>query len=131
MTIHVGFTGTSKHGMTVNQISVLTALLTGSDFVLHHGDCIGADEGAHRLARMLGGKIIIHPPLAGSKQAHCRNADIVRPRQPYLVRNEDIVRECDVLVAAPNELTEQRRSGTWATIRYARKAGKPVVILEP
>jgi hypothetical protein len=32
-------------------------------------------------------------------------------------------------VACPRTDQEQRRSGTWATVRYARKVGKPVLII--
>jgi hypothetical protein len=36
-----------------------------------------------------------------------------------------------VVIACPFERTEQQRSGTWATVRMARKAGKPLVIVYP
>jgi hypothetical protein len=35
------------------------------------------------------------------------------------------------VIAAPMSSAEILRSGTWATIRYARKAGKPVLIIWP
>ena len=47
----------------------------------------------------------------------------------YLERNRDIVDACDILIACPRTLKEELRSGTWATVRYARKVGKPVAIL--
>lgn len=46
-----------------------------------------------------------------------------------LARNRRIVAAVDVLIAAPETDREELRSGTWATIRYARAAGKPVVML--
>ncbi len=46
-----------------------------------------------------------------------------------LDRNLRLVAECDVLVAAPLTDAEVRRSGTWATVRYARRRGVPVVML--
>jgi len=58
-------------------------------------------------------------------------ADEYRNPQDYLVRNQDIVNECDVLVATPKENNEVLRSGTWATIRRATKAKKPVLIVNP
>lgn len=42
-----------------------------------------------------------------------------------------IVRMCTHLIAAPRTLEEERRSGTWATIRYAKRCGRPVMILAP
>jgi hypothetical protein len=35
------------------------------------------------------------------------------------------------LLAAPRTKTEEQRSGTWATIRYARKLGRQVCLLWP
>jgi hypothetical protein len=34
-------------------------------------------------------------------------------------------------LACPRGYTEELRSGTWATIRYARKTGVPYVIIFP
>lgn len=51
----------------------------------------------------------------------------------YLVRDHamvDMVAEDGVLLAFPRTPVEQRRgSGTWATIRYARKVGVPVIMV--
>jgi predicted Rossmann fold nucleotide-binding protein DprA/Smf involved in DNA uptake len=52
------------------------------------------------------------------------------PKAP-LDRNRDIVDAAAVLIAAPKEMTETLRSGTWATVRYARKQGKQVWIVWP
>lgn len=57
--------------------------------------------------------------------------NIEYPVKPPLKRNYDIVDACDILLAAPRTLTEELRSGTWATIRYARKTGKKYLILAP
>jgi len=45
---------------------------------------------------------------------------------PYLSRNRAIVDETEMLIATPAEFTEQQRSGTWSTVRYARACGKKV-----
>ena len=55
----------------------------------------------------------------------------MHPAKDYLVRNHDIVDVCDVLVATPGQKEEQIRSGTWATIRYARKIRKQIIIVYP
>ena len=52
-------------------------------------------------------------------------------RKPYLDRNKDIVLETQTLVATPAETTEQLRSGTWSTVRYARKLKRPAVLILP
>lgn len=118
--IRVGFTGTQQ-GMTDAQKAQVDLLLAelGHDAVeLHHGDCVGADEEAHDLADNHAFDIVIHPPDSDSKRAFCTGGEIREPK-PYLQRNRNIVDETTVLIACPNG-GERMRSGTWATIRYAR-----------
>ena len=55
----------------------------------------------------------------------------ILPEKEYIERNHDVVDTCDLLIAMPNTELEVVRSGTWATIRYARKLKKVIVILEP
>ena len=98
---------------------------------LHLGDCIGADAEAYEEAVRLGIKTVGHPPDNASKRAFCEY-DEERPPKPYLARNRDIVMEgIDGLIAAPKEFVEVLRSGTWATVRYARKAGRRIWIVMP
>lgn len=130
----VGFTGT-QCGMTSRQKERLCAKLIELDVTeFHHGDCIGADEQADNIARTIGGiVIVIHPPNNDSKRAFCerRGLSKVCEPKPYLDRNHDIVDESEMMFATPGQRIEQLRSGTWATIRYARKVKKPGVILLP
>ncbi len=72
----------------------------------------------------------IHPPSNDRVRAWKGSPDIRAPKR-YLTRNKDIVRETDILIAAPAEIEEQIRSGTWSTVRYARKLGKPVFVILP
>lgn len=132
----VGFTGTS-HGMTAAQLEAVRSVLT--EYIrlcvaleFHHGDCIGADDQACRIALELGGGylIICHPPNIDAKRAYTPH-DYVRTPKHYLERNKDIVSESDVLIAAPREFTEQRRGGTWFTVRRAREWKVPVVLITP
>ena len=137
----IGFTGTQT-GMTKKQRLKLVITLRrfskgvkATGFEFHHGDCVGADEQAHTIAKLEGGYIITHPPKDPKKRAFCKGADEVRPRKDYLPRNRDIVNEGkDLLLAAPKEKSEpdsQRAGGTWYTIRYGRKVGRKVIILKP
>lgn len=124
----VGFTGTQV-GMTDAQVRALSEWIDTSDIAeVHHGDCVGADQQFHEIVRLLkpDAKIHIHPPTNSSKRAFC-SGDVLDPPRDYLDRNQDIVDACDTLLATPKEMTEQLRSGTWATIRRARKAGKTIV----
>lgn len=117
--------------MTRAQMKKLAELFDGYrpiDTILHHGDCIGADAEAHEIAFERHFGIVIHPPENHSKRAWKPIGEI-RPRKPYLARNRDIVLETDFLVACPFEMKEQLRSGTWSTVRYAKKLAKPVIII--
>ena len=138
--IKVGFTGT-QHGMSPLQHRKLAAILRGLDVSeFHHGDCIGSDAEAHAIAQSLGIRMVVHPPENDAKRAFVtlsrgtaqRHADDIRVPRPYLKRNHDIVSACKLLIAAPKQHREQRRSGTWATIRFAKFSyGVEVVIIKP
>lgn len=142
--IKVGFTGTSR-GMTSAQLQgfsrVILDLAETNNGVeeFHHGDCIGSDEEADDKIRMLykyigNPVIVVHPPDNPSKRAFCLkkfSLGVSRREKPYLDRNHDIVDETEVLIATPLMETEVQRSGTWATVRYARKKGKRVILVNP
>lgn len=128
--MNVGFTGTQR-GMTPAQYDAVWGLLcyrAPGDF--HHGDCIGADAQAAHLAKHAGMRIICHPPTNESKRAWVP-ADETRAPRPYLDRNKDIVGASEELIATPGEFEEQLRSGTWSTVRYARKLGRRVLLVLP
>ena len=133
--MRVGFTGT-REGMTGPQfVAFVFALPAGmKEFV--HGCCVGADEEAavHVNDDFLPRPTIFGKPcdlrgmVSGKAVAVC---DEVADPEPPLNRNVSIVRTCDLLIAAPKDLEEEQRSGTWMTVRYARKHGKPIVIVWP
>lgn len=138
----IGVTAT-QHGLTPHQRQRVRDLFQSivedhaasgdtSRIELHHGDCIGGDAQLDVLGRQFGFLISVHPPSDSKKQAFCAQFgdDVWVPRQ-YLDRNRDIARACDLLVACPRTGHEELRSGTWATVRYARAMGKPVIIVEP
>lgn len=129
----VGFTGTQT-GMTDQQMSafneMLSMFMVPSGIHFHHGDCVGADAEAHQIARNLGLHIIIHPPEIERLRAFC-TGDELRPPAPYIARDHRIVDESSVLLATPATREEVLRSGTWTTIRYARRQGLPIFIVQP
>ena len=133
----IGFTGT-RGGMTTEQHrSFIAWIRDAAATEFHHGCCIGSDADAAEVAssRDLGfarPRIVAHPPINNSKVSATEQmfADETRPPLDYLTRNRNIVDACDVLLACPKG-PEERRSGTWSTIRYARKCGKRVVIFWP
>lgn len=134
-----GFTGT-RNGLTSHQGPVLSEMIIREDFSeFHHGDCIGADLAAHvQLWLWVAGEVEvnIHPPLIETYRAFATNHYpltncYTHPPKDYIARNHDIVNACNRLIAVPGEMFERKRSGTWATVRYARKIGRPITIIFP
>lgn len=111
---NVGFTGT-REGMTTEQRARVARMLSeaqvGGATHFHHGCAEGADTEAAKIAKGFGYEIVEYP--AGDDP---------------LKRNRAIVAASDWLIAAPAQMREVLRSGTWATIRYARKDKVPVSI---
>jgi hypothetical protein len=131
----VGFTGTQA-GMTKEQhIAVRRLLRTRKYSELHHGGCVGADEQMHELWLIEHGDlpIIVHPAsgVAASKKALLSGYFRKLAELPPLERNRVIVDACDLLIATPFTADEVLRSGTWATIRYARRTGKALTLVKP
>lgn len=123
----VGFTGT-RNGMTQIQTVAVATLIR--DFqTLHHGDCNGADEQTHAIAVQSDLRTESHPPIKTVMRAFCQ-ADVIHEPKDYIARNHDIVDATCHLIAAPRTMYEDN-SGTWATIRYARKMFKPVTVVFP
>lgn len=132
----IGFTG-NQDGMNVRQRKEFANLMlwrwsvTGREDEFHHGDCVGSDEQAHIIVRQIDHAwIAIHPPENTSKQAGMLGNESFPPKR-YETRNHEIVDACDVLIATPSTEDEVLRSGTWATIRYAKRQHKPVIIIGP
>ena len=131
----ISFTG-SQHGMTVAQQEQLYSFLSVFDSTeVHHGDCWGADELFNRACLQLDRFYIsAHPGVdkngLSPKRAYCTVHNIL-PEQPYLKRNRTMVDLANVLIAAPMSMVEQRRSGTWSTIRYAIDTETNVVLIFP
>lgn len=125
----VGITG-SRTGPTLAQLTVVTrelAAWVGDE--LHHGDCVGVDATVAAVASGLGYRTVAHPPqLLLYRAGHA--SDEVRSAQEYLARDRAIVDEVDVLLACPDG-PERLHSGTWYTIRYARKIGRRVILIQP
>ena len=139
--MHIGVTGT-QHRHLVKPIQKLRTLLRSIRNtsarqralkpVLHHGDCIGADQIAHDLARKMDGWIVhSHPPDAAIKRAFC-DADVTYDPLPYLTRNRMILERInEELIALPATMERQRRSGTWYTMHQAELRKIKTIILWP
>lgn len=128
----IGFTGT-RTGMTQPQ-RVIFIELTKNCTEFHHGCCVGADETAGMLiltCLLVPARVILHPPIITHHMGKDCYGDEVRPAKSFHVRDRDIVDETEMLIATPKGFVEELRSGTWTTIRYARKVKKPIFIIQP
>jgi hypothetical protein len=132
----IGFTGT-RSGMTAKQYNVVQRLIGDlkPDMVIH-GDCYGADTDFHKIVRestsYLSNKRItvkIYPSNLNSRANN--DGDIIMPPDDPIVRDREIVKDSSKLIATPKSFNEVIRSGTWTTVRYAKKLGKVVYIVQP
>ena len=144
----IGFTGTRRGMTNIQDRTIALAIDTvffknkigwgTKDIKIHHGDCVGSDARFHRIVVTagLGRCIVIHPPENQKHRAFCNNdknprEGIVLEERPYIVRDDDIIDASGVMLATPGEEFETRRSGTWTTIRHARKKGKKIFVILP
>lgn len=128
----IGFTGTQLGMSSVQRETVRywLAKLGGVNF--RYGMCVGADDEAAEAARALGYHLIGYPgPDLGRRGAVVPDElchDIVRSeRNPFLARDARIAFDSGIVIAAPAQFHEVRRSGTWTTIRRARKYGRELI----
>ena len=131
----LGFTGT-RAGMTDAQLRALRGVISTYPEILLHGGAPGADEEADAFFAVgcTGTKIEVYPASAQRAGIWLRKTDGVRVIHNWmkpLVRDVIIAKRCDHLLACPGTQEEIVRSGTWSTVRYARKVGKPITILMP
>jgi hypothetical protein len=137
----VGFTGTSAGARPeqLREVEEHLAKLREEGFdEFHHGLCIGADEQAARIASKLGYRVVAHPGLANDPtnleyRSEFAQNDEVLEAKPFIDRDRDIVDVTEHIVATPRTRIDETPSlsGTWATVRYARKREKPVCLILP
>lgn len=133
----VGFTGT-RAGCTKAQHAAMAKVLFEQSRMsfarLDHGCCDGADREAHAVWRRHRGVVRFRPGNRFQYEwavEHCQDMESVFGVMPYLERNRLIADECAVLVACPAEMVEVMRSGTWATIRAARRVNRAIYLVRP
>ena len=139
----LGFTGT-RRGMTTYQKTNLRHAVAILPERVIHGGAEGADEEFHNFIYRTISKetnVLSMEIYPTANRTHlweddfsidkCWGEVVVHDPMDPLVRDRIIAGRCDHLLAAPATVNEVLRSGTWATVRYARKAGKPVTILLP
>jgi len=147
-TLKLGFTGT-HHGMDDFQKQSIALLFSQllreyDEIEFHHGDCIGADAQAATILNDLRHsqtrccvRIICHPgfppnhPKETKFRAFTDFNDEVCEVKVFIGRDHDIVDETEEMVATPVTEDEEVRSGTWTSVRYARKQERKVTVLNP
>ena len=129
-----GFTGTRK-GMTLQQGQYTRlAVRHGKPAIVRHGGAHGADMEFHALWREELPRRFADVWTADAKQAKMFDGQdnvSVNPVMDPLHRDEEIVRRSKFLIACPHTQKEELRSGTWTTIRRARKIDIPILIVWP
>ena len=117
---------------------------------LHHGMCQGGDHAAHQIAVTLNDgmprsndrwQIHGHPGVNGRGEVWKRmpvddpfEFATVELDRPFMDRNHVIVYRTRTLVALPRFPEGHggsRRSGTWATVRMARRLGRQIIYVLP
>jgi hypothetical protein len=130
--MRLGITGTRK-GMTRDQkFRVSQFLYYLKPEIINHGDAVGADAEFHDLAvELVNPWINVYPPDNPKYRAN-KKGDCIHTPLTYGVRDDNIIKDSDLMLATPFEYEErQRGSGTWMTIRHTEKFDKPLVIIWP
>tara|TARA_R110002020_G_scaffold123630_6_gene280375 strand:+ start:191 stop:601 length:411 start_codon:yes stop_codon:yes gene_type:complete len=128
----LGITG-SRNKPTIEQFKSFCSIFTElSPVEFHHGCCTGVDTVTSRLVSSSDPGIVIvgHPPIITTNIGKYKSNYNWEPKD-YLVRNKDIVKSSEVMIAMPPTEFEVLRSGTWATIRYAQKTNTKLYIIKP
>lgn len=141
--IRVGVSGTrhagSDHFFTIFHLMGLMKEI--SDYTtVTHGCCRGADDLAAKATRNVGTDIRIRGILPAGWQGsrwivngdYNTEVEEMPNGTSLLDRDQRVVDEVQGLIAFPmhaEDHVESRRSGTWATIRMARRKGIPIVVL--
>lgn len=130
----LGFTGTRDPISDAQAIALRQWLEANPPTKFLHGACVGADAAAVlQVKAMYGRQVEAHayPGHIPSMTSEPAASVSIRHRSMHtLSRNRVIVEACDVLLAMPKG-PEEQRSGTWSTVRYARKLGRPIVVIWP
>jgi hypothetical protein len=130
--LRLGVTG-SRHPITDMQRDKALVILRGfrdeGILWMHNGDCINADHEMARIWKRMSGMVYGHPPSNPIGRAYFA-FDAQEDPKEYGKRDADIVQRANVMVAMPNG-PERLRSGTWMTVRMARRKGLPITYIWP
>ncbi len=132
MSESIGFTGTRSVSMVeLPRIRQIVEALPEDTYVVT-GACVGVDAAIARVARQRGLHVHTIVPADRSRvdplwRDYCITSEEMPSGTTYRDRNARIVELSSRLIGIPSHAEhdpESRRSGSWQTIRMARKAGK-------
>jgi hypothetical protein len=123
----IGFTGTR------DSIRILIKNLARQHVSVQgvHGGAEGADRQFHRLLKELNIPSECYPSNEEQWRWSVQNCVVCHAMQAPLTRNRVIVEVSNLMFATPRTFIEKQRSGTWATIRYAKKTNNPLTVIWP
>ena len=131
----IGFTGT-RGSMTIAQRDTLKSRI--KQLALRHpvircvhGGAVGADRQFDRLCKEFGFARECYPSNEEQRQWALQHCTVIHAVSPPLTRNRIIVEVSGQMFATPLTFIEERRSGTWATIRYAKKTENTLTVIWP
>jgi hypothetical protein len=131
----VGFTGTRKGMTSAQQDFMRQRMMVGAEsgkiVGCVHGSCKGSDVDFHWIALAARLRIEAWPSTLTDTVGYCPRADVTHEPMDPIERDYIIVDQSNILMATPRGYKEELRSGTWLTIRYAMKQGKPVWVVWP
>jgi hypothetical protein len=124
----LGVTATQR-GMTDRQRQMFRArVIELRPSALIHGGCTGGDDHADIIAAELGVPRFVFPSTRVDKRvpddvlrARTGSSVTIMPAKEPLDRNPDIVNAVDKIIACPQQSRMITRSGTWTTVRLARR----------
>jgi hypothetical protein len=132
--IILGITGTRAGPRPAQTAAALKFMRGLKPYRVVHGGAPGFDMIAHGIAETLRVREVeIHPSTqsnVGAAGVIPGAGVVIYPELPPLERNRVIVKRIYGLLACPKTDDEELRSGTWATVRYAREAGVPVYLIK-
>lgn len=131
----IGFTGTRTiEKIPLNRLLDIDKLIVGykidygDQLKVIHGCAFGADSYFHDICIHKSIPIIGRPTY--NRNSNLSDFEYLHLPEAPLTRNKKIVEDCDILIALPiDKDVEELRSGTWATIRHARKLNKKIIII--
>lgn len=127
----IGITGSRRGINDWQKLWLQSWFKKNSATVVHHGDCVGADDEVATIFSEHGSYIIAHPGDSPALRANCSANDLSMTPLPFLVRDRLIVKKSQLIIGFPDTYRPTPHSGTWYTLDYATKHAVPTLTIKP